>query len=152
MVLNDEVDRKRADIVASCRVYGTSYILDNTTVHPFSASLHTKAMSKPLASAETREAYKRDKYAQHTSDAGATFVPFVLESTGGFGHLALQFLQMLRHNIEMYQGIPNASLIVKTLQRRLSCLHLKAYIDRAVDFVRDNSMGPNSQADTDEPG
>ena len=48
-----------------------------------------------LAAAKNREARKHQKYDSQSSSNGAKFIPFVLETYGGFGKEALAFIKKL---------------------------------------------------------
>src|SRR6185437_1795210 len=73
---------------------GTSLLLDVSIVHPFAPSLLPFTAS-PLGAARQRELEKLRKYDRLALDEGASFVPFVLESTGALGESAQRFVQLL---------------------------------------------------------
>jgi hypothetical protein len=76
-------DRRRTDIYA---VLGPkAYHIDVRVTHPTSVSYITVACQGPLLAAEAAAQEKRRRYAAMAHAEGAAFVPFIVETFGGFG-------------------------------------------------------------------
>jgi hypothetical protein len=86
-VYNDE---RRPDL---CVAMGSRQILIDVSVrHPFSPTyLHSNLAMQPLGVALDAERRKRARYQSGASAANMEFVPFVLETTGGWGPAAVAF-------------------------------------------------------------
>jgi hypothetical protein len=69
--------------------------IDFVIVHPRCKS-HLQAAQKRQGAAHQAEAAKRSKYKEHPSEANAIFVPFAIETYGGWGDSALEFLAALK--------------------------------------------------------
>ena len=64
-------------------------------VHPYNPTNVSVSAENPQKLLKSAEQEKHIKYDEEASYAGATFVPFALESTGGFGTEALLFIKEL---------------------------------------------------------
>ena len=83
-------DRRRTDIFA---VMGPkSYHIDVRVTHPTSTSYVTLACQGSLKAAEEAAQEKKRRYAALAHSEGATFVPFIVETFGGFGKDARTFI------------------------------------------------------------
>ena len=83
-------DRRRTDIFA---VMGPkSYHIDVRVTHPTSVSYVTTACQGSLQAAEEAAQEKKRRYAAMAHSEGATFVPFIVETYGGFGKDARAFI------------------------------------------------------------
>ena len=83
-------DRRRTDIYA---VLGPkSYHIDVRVTHPTSLSYVETACQGPLRAAEAAAQEKRRRYAAMAHADGAEFVPFIVETFGGFGKDARTFI------------------------------------------------------------
>jgi hypothetical protein len=83
-------DRRRTDIFA---VLGPkTYHIDVRVTHPTSNSYVETACQGPLRAAEAAAQEKRRRYAAMAHADGAAFVPFVVETFGGFGNDARAFI------------------------------------------------------------
>jgi hypothetical protein len=86
-------DRRRTDIFA---VLGAkSYHIDVRVTHPTSTSYVEVACQGPLRAAEVAAAEKKRRYAALARAEGADFVPFIVETYGGFGKEARAFIDDL---------------------------------------------------------
>jgi len=86
-----EDERQRPDLSI---VAGTKrYLVDVTVVNPLALSNLAVASSAPLATAEKAAKLKLTKYADLAKRSRATFVPFAVETTGGFCKAAVQFVK-----------------------------------------------------------
>ena len=86
-------DRRRTDIFA---VLGPkSYHIDVRVTHPTSLSYVQVACQGPLRAAELAAQEKRRRYAALAHADGAEFVPFVVETFGGFRKDARAFISDL---------------------------------------------------------
>ena len=86
-------DRRRTDIFA---VLGPkSYHVDVRVTHPTSTSYVELACQGPLRAADAAAQEKKRRYAAMASAEGAEFVPFVVETYGGFGTDARAFMDDL---------------------------------------------------------
>ena len=68
--------------------------LDVSITHP-SCKSYASMGAKEYLAAKAREAVKHKKYDSQSSSNGAKFIPFVLETYGGFGKEALAFIKKL---------------------------------------------------------
>ena len=83
-------DRRRTDIFA---VMGPkSYHIDVRVTHPTSTSYVTVACQGSLKAAEEAAQEKKRRYAAMAHSDGASFVPFIVETYGGFGKDARAFI------------------------------------------------------------
>jgi hypothetical protein len=83
-------DRRRTDIFA---VLGPkSYHIDVRVTHPTSLSYVETACQGPLRAGEAAAQEKRRRYAAMAHADGAEFVPFIVETFGGFGKDARIFI------------------------------------------------------------
>jgi hypothetical protein len=71
------------------------YGVDVSVTSSSSASNVVRSGHQALSAAHARERDKMRKYNDECQRRGLSFVPFVMESNGGFGPLAVQFLQRL---------------------------------------------------------
>ena len=73
-----------------------------------------------MFAAHARETAKTSKYRKAAEAESATFVPFVLETFGGFGTQALKFVSdvasLVRENLSLAQSEPDCSMV-----RSLDC-------------------------------
>lgn len=75
---------------------GLVFLLDIAVVHPTTASrLGTPMSMHPLATEEAMERIKRNRYDGLARLARASFIPFVVETFGGFGACARRFCSRL---------------------------------------------------------
>ena len=86
-------DNKRPDSVVE--LPGKKWWTDETIWHPYGPTNVSVSAQSPQALLKTAEQQKHIKYDEEASRAGAIFVPFALESTGGFGKEALLFIREL---------------------------------------------------------
>ena len=92
---NDEArsDNRRPDIHI---VLGpTAFYIDVAVVHPTCPTYLPVSTQNPLGAAANMERRKRRRYDATCTAEGATFVPFVLETFGGFGNDARAFIRLL---------------------------------------------------------
>jgi len=86
-------DRRRTDIFA---VLGAkSFHLDVRVTHPTSTSYVEVACQGPLRAADVAAAEKKRRYTALARAEGAEFVPFIVETYGGFGKEARAFIDEL---------------------------------------------------------
>ena len=86
-------DRRRTDIFA---VMGPkSYHIDVRVTHPTAVSYVTLACQGSLLAAEEAAQEKKRRYAAMAHAEGASFVPFIVETFGGFGKDARAFIAEL---------------------------------------------------------
>ena len=98
----------------------TTYLLDVAIPHPTSPSYINKAKNQPaLTIAKAREKEKHHKYDNIAKQQEATFIPFVMESYGGIGVEAMQFIKILAGFIATNLHISNISA-QQLICRRLS--------------------------------
>ena len=83
-------DRRRTDIFAV--MAPKSYHIDVRVTHPTSVSYVTSACQGSLRAAEEAAQEKKRRYAVLAHSEGATFVPFIIETFGGFGKDARAFI------------------------------------------------------------
>ena len=69
-----------------------TYLVDVSIVHPTAPSNVVQA-ARPLNTAKKREQAKIRQYSSMSRQQNAIFVPFVLETFGGFGKRAVRFLK-----------------------------------------------------------
>ena len=72
-----------------------SYHIDVRVTHPTSVSYVTTACQGSLKAAEEAAQEKKRRYAAMAHSEGATFVPFIVETYGGFGKDARAFIEDL---------------------------------------------------------
>jgi hypothetical protein len=71
------------------------FYIDVTVVHPTAASYLHEAVGASLKIAKKAERSKSRQYKDKAKHARATFVPFVMETFGGFGKCARDFVNLL---------------------------------------------------------
>jgi hypothetical protein len=85
-------------------------MVDVSVIHPGAPSFARQA-HVPLSAAHLRERQKISKYRKVAEGESAMFVPFVLESWGGFGTQALKFVSdvasLARENLSLAQSEPD---------------------------------------------
>ena len=85
-------------------------MVDVSVIHPGALSFARQA-HVPLAAAHLRERQKVSKYRKVAEGESASFVPFVLETLGGFGTQALKFVSdvasLARENLSLAQSEPD---------------------------------------------
>jgi hypothetical protein len=74
---------------------GGPVLVDGSITHPSAKSYVNMASTTPLSAAAKREHYKHLKYDLLAADEKSTFIPFVLETFGGFGKEASRFIKKL---------------------------------------------------------
>ena len=89
----DRSDRRRPDLFV---VLGpAAFYVDAAVVHPTSTSYLRAAAQRRLGAARIAEQRKERRHSATSAAGGATFVPFVLETYGGFGEQARAFIRLL---------------------------------------------------------
>ena len=85
-------------------------MVDVSVIHP-GAKSYARRAHVPLYAAHVRETAKSSKYKKVAESESAIFVPFVLETFGGFGTQALKFVSdvasMARENLSLAQSEPD---------------------------------------------
>ena len=85
-------------------------MVDVSVIHP-AAKSYARRAHVPLFAAHTRETAKTSKYRKVAETESAFFVPFVLESFGGFGTQALKFVSdvasLAKENLSLAQSEPD---------------------------------------------
>ena len=96
------LDQKRPDIHVT---YADSrFLVDGSVAHPGAPSYCRTAAFTRLQASKTREARKSTKYQSLAAKEDSKFVPFVMESHGGYGLHAKQFLdEMIRQSKDHIQ-------------------------------------------------
>jgi hypothetical protein len=69
-------------------------LVDVTIVHPTCPS-HVRQAAKQLRTAENAATQKKRKYAEMCENIGANFIPFAIESYGGYSQDALSLIQQI---------------------------------------------------------
>ena len=110
-----EENRKRPDLLFSS-LNSLTMFADVAVVSPLAKS-HQNRAKRVLGAAAHGEVLKRQKYHEEISRlrGGATFVPFIVESLGGFGHGARN---VIRHIVANYNA-NTATMARPDVQRRL---------------------------------
>ena len=72
-----------------------SCLVDGSFTHPAGKTYAPYASTTPLYAADTRERFKHNKYDVIAADEKCPFIPFVMETFGGYGKEALAFLSRL---------------------------------------------------------
>ena len=83
-------DGKRPDL--DIELGGSRWLLDVTRRHALAPSHLAKAAQGPLKVLEEAEQDKHRKFDVMAGENGASFVPFAVETTGGFGKEAVQWI------------------------------------------------------------
>jgi hypothetical protein len=98
--------------------FPSSRTMDVSVIHPGAPSFAPQA-HVPLSAAHTRERQKTSKYRKVAEAESASFVPFVLESFGGFGTQALKFVSdaasLARESVSLAQSEPDFRSMVRSL-------------------------------------
>ena len=90
-------DEKRPDIHVTYP--DARFLVDGSVAHPAAPSYCRTAAFTRLHASKTREARKISKYQSLAAKEDSKFVPFVMESYGGYGIHAKQFLdEMIRQS------------------------------------------------------
>src|ERR1700761_4159167 len=97
-----------------------NYLLDVTIVHPTAPS-NLSHSQKRLGQAQVAEKLKIHKYEQLTQEQHATFIPFVIETYGGLGQKAQDFLNELSIFAIDHAMIRSRSNIVNGLRYSIAC-------------------------------
>lgn len=101
--------------------------VDVSGTHPLAPSIEPRVRGAPGAAAAARERSKEQKYGAEAKRVGDGFLPFVLESFGGFGQSALVLLQRIEDEGACVDASPH----------RMSMRRFMAWA--AVDWQRHNS-------------
>jgi hypothetical protein len=97
-----------------------SYLLDATIVHPTAPS-NLQHSQKLLGQAEAAEKLKMNKYEELSQDQHCIFVPFVIETYGGLGKKAQEFLNELSIFAIDHAVIRSRFDIVNGLRYAIAC-------------------------------
>ena len=103
---------------------GVAAWVDVAITSPRANSAMAQSPWKPGHAAVEMEKRKRRKYEELVEDAGAEFVPFVMEDHGGFGPAAVGFLKVLaysyadQHNLTLPQALERMSQRLAVAQQR----------------------------------
>ena len=97
-----------------------NYLLDVTVVHPTAPSNLTHSQ-KILGQAQAAEKLKMNKYEQISIEQHATFIPFVIETYGGLGKKAQDFLNELSIFAIDHAMIKSRFNIVNGLRYSIAC-------------------------------
>ena len=153
-------DRRRTDIYA---VLGPkAYHIDVRVTHPTSVSYITVACQGPLRAAEAAAQEKRRRYAAMAHAEGATFVPFVIETFGGFGKDAKAFIADLARfastTSQVWSAAETRFMVRAEVQRALFEGNLRvanAVLQESnpIRYAsgRYHAVAPNSEDDSDHP-
>ncbi len=99
---------------------GQHAFIDVGIVHPPSRSYRTNAGSRPLAVVRQYEKRKVDKYRQMAIDNDAIFIPFILETTGGYGEVAVNTVRDVVTHAQMAETILMAKDIHDEMMDRIA--------------------------------
>ena len=95
------------DILVSSFIGGKPLAIDTTVVHPLRTSVSISARGlTPGANANKAESLKCDKYSALCQQAGWLFMPFGVETTGGWGNKARRLLQVIAGAQANRSGVP----------------------------------------------
>ena len=94
-------DGRRPDLLIHEYQSGLSACIHVTIVSSFTGN----DCSRPGINAEAAEARKEAKYRALTTD-GMMFVPFAMESVGGFGEKSIKLMETLGRNIQDVTDLP----------------------------------------------
>jgi hypothetical protein len=134
---NPGLDDLRMDLVARDPI-ATIY-LDICVTNPLTERNKLRTAAKPLAAAAEWENLKRGKY-HHLRKPNTELVPFVLETTGGFGVDAVKFLKRIARRIPASRwGIREARNFRKLMTAKLSIVLMRGNIKLLDTFREDFS-------------
>ena len=132
------LSNKRPD--SQVRWPGDTDLVDASITDPTCPSYVQSASSFPLAAAGYRERSKRTKYLPVATEERAGFVPFVMETFGGFGKDALAFLDKISKIHSELSPFPTSPFALKSFMVRALSVALQrgnAYVQlRAAQAVR----------------
>lgn len=109
---------KRPDL--SVQLSGKHFLIDVTIIHPGASSYVKSARNGQLKAAEIRRKTKQSKYDKAVRDAKAIFVPFVIESYGGFDKEATAFLQTVLKQTKKLRAAWAPKQLTKNLHQFLA--------------------------------
>jgi hypothetical protein len=109
---------KRPDL--SVQLAGKHYLVDVTITHPSASSYVMSARNGQLKAAEIRRKAKQAKYEKAASDVKAIFVPFVIETYGGFDKEATAFLLTVLKQTRKLRAAWAPRLLTKNLHQFLA--------------------------------
>jgi len=92
--------------------------LDGSITHPAATTYAPMASKTPLVAAKNREVIKHSKYDLIAVNEKSSFVPFVMETFGGFGGEALNFLKQISRCHSELTPTPSPTGAFKTLVSR----------------------------------
>jgi hypothetical protein len=90
---------------------GQTYLVDVAIVHPTAPSNVVEA-AQSLSTAKKRAKVKTRQYNEMCRQQNAIFVPFVLETYGGFGPQAVHFLKDVADFSHQHVGLDREEVIV----------------------------------------
>ena len=94
--------------------------IDVSVVHPTASSRRRSASHRPLAAARTRERAKDRKYLARATAENAIFVPFIVETYGGWGVKAQAFCKRLANFAEDHAARWTAIDVREALRKGVS--------------------------------
>ena len=102
--------------------------LDGSITHPAATTYAPMASKTPLVAAKNREGMKHSKYDLIAANEKSSFVPFVMETFGGFGGEALNFLKQISRCHSDQNPTPSPTGAFKTLVSRALSVCLERYV------------------------
>jgi hypothetical protein len=97
------------------------YFIDVTIISPTNPSNLSYGL-KLLGAAAYKEKMKQNKYAKLSNEAGASFIPFVIESYGGLGKQAKKFIETLGVYSREHGATITTQDLISGLRYTMSCM------------------------------
>ena len=121
-----------------------SIFVDFTIPNPLTVARQEATAAKPLAHAELMENSKRKKY-HHLQKHDTEMIPFVIETTGGFGEDAIKLLKRIAEKIPASRrGTRETRDFKKLMMAKLSITLMRGNL-RLLSHFKDN-YEPQGQA------
>ena len=138
----DPDDLRRTDLHV---IMGTQRDIqvDVSVVHPTAPTYVAQGRAmRPLAAAKARAREKRAKHQAAVEGLGHEFIPFVLESHGGFGPAANSFVQRLAYHAEAAGLASTPAAFIRHMKRALARRLFRANANLLAAALRRAHRGP----------
>ena len=135
-------DDRRPDVRVS--LGPAVFELDVSVVHPTSASHLAAAVQGSLGAAKKISKAKSNKFGAMSRSEGSTFVPFILETYGGFCKEARDFMKELSKHAGVHSAVYSSSDLICGLRSAIHAALFKGNLQIAVTEIQRAQPSPVS--------
>ena len=114
--MDKESRRLPADVYVPGWLGGGPAWVDVAITSPTSATRVVRAATTPGHASSERAEQKRRAYQEAANQAGATFIPFVLEEFGGMGKEAVAFIKVIARGYAHSRGLTLSQAVTRITQ------------------------------------